>query len=125
MYAEFVKGTGCKQNEHNYKVFCNLEQMYMNTEMTKEEIYEYGKKLVDNSKSEEELRFEAELNERIAALEFDVVKYMHDAEMYDAWANEEATDSMWRKTYREDAKRNRRFAKETRAQIRTLKSFVA
>lgn len=50
MYSEFIEGTGCRQNEHNYKVFQNLEAMYINTDMSKEEIYEYGKKLVDNSK---------------------------------------------------------------------------
>ena len=60
MYSEFIKGTGCKANDHNYEVFQNLEAMYMNTDMTKEEIYEYGKKLVDNSKTAEELKWEAE-----------------------------------------------------------------
>ena len=65
MYSEFIAGTGCKENEHNYKVFCNLEAMYMNTDMSKAEIYEYGKKLVDNSKSERELRFEAKIKAEI------------------------------------------------------------
>lgn len=65
MYSEFVAGTGCKENDHNYKVFQNLEIMYMNSDMSKAEIYEYGKKLVDNSKSEEELRIEAEIKSEI------------------------------------------------------------
>ena len=65
MYSEFVAGTGCKDNAHNYKVFQNLEIMYMNSDMSKAEIYEYGKKLVDNSKSEEELRVEAEIKAEI------------------------------------------------------------
>lgn len=65
MYSEFVAGTGCKDNAHNYKVFQNLEAMYMNTDMSKTEIYEYGKKLVDNSKSEEELKVEAEIKAEI------------------------------------------------------------
>lgn len=72
MYSEFVIGTGCKENEHNYKVFCNLEVMYMNTDMSKSEIYEYGKKLVDNSKSEAELKLEAEIKERIANLKAEI-----------------------------------------------------
>lgn len=25
MYSEFIEGTGCKDNAHNYKVFCDLE----------------------------------------------------------------------------------------------------
>ena len=65
MYSEFVAGTGCKDNEHNYKVFQNLEVMYMHSDMTKDEIYEYGKKLVDNSKSEAELKVEAEIKAQI------------------------------------------------------------
>ena len=72
MYSEFVAGTGCKDNDHNYKVFKNLEAMYMNTEMSKQEVYEYGKKLVDNSKSEAELKVEAEVNERIANLKAEI-----------------------------------------------------
>ena len=59
MYCEFVAGTGCKDTPHNYKVFEDLEVMYMNSDLSKEQIYEYGKKLVDNSKTEKELAFEA------------------------------------------------------------------
>ena len=66
MYSEFVSGTGCNDNAHNYKVFKNLEVMYMNSDMSKQEVYEYGKKLVDNSKSEEILKLEAELKAKIA-----------------------------------------------------------
>lgn len=66
MYCEFISGTGCKDNSHNYEVFKNLEIMYMNSDMSKSEIYEYGKKLVDNSKSEQELKVEAELKANIA-----------------------------------------------------------
>lgn len=84
MYCEFVDGTGCKDNEHNYKVFQNLEIMYMNSNMSKAEIYEYGKKLVDNSKSEQELKLEAEIKERIDELkaeiksEQDYIKWKQD-----------------------------------------------
>ena len=55
LFSEFREGTGCKDNQHNHEVYKNLEIMYMNSDMTKEEIYEYGKKLVDNSKTVEEL----------------------------------------------------------------------
>lgn len=72
MYSEFVQGTGCKENDHNYKVFRNLEIMYMNSEMSKAEIYEYGKKLVDNSKSEAELKLEAEIKARIDGLKAEI-----------------------------------------------------
>lgn len=79
MYCEFIEGTGCKDNPHNYEVYKNLEVMYMNTDMSKAQVYEYGKKLVDNSKSPETLKLEAEikaeieeLRERIKSCESDI-----------------------------------------------------
>lgn len=72
LYSEFVENTGCKDNEHNYKVYRDLEVMYMNSDLSKEVIYEYGKKLVDNSKSAEEIaleqEIEAEINEHKATI---------------------------------------------------------
>lgn len=65
LYSEFVLGTGCKENDHNYEVYKNLEIMYMNSDMSKAEIYEYGKKLVDNSKTEEEIELERGIKEEI------------------------------------------------------------
>lgn len=49
LYSEFIEGTGCKSSAHNFKVFQDLEAMYMNSQLSKEQIYEYGKKLVDNN----------------------------------------------------------------------------
>ena len=66
LYGEFLKGTGCKDNETNYKVYKDLEIIYMNTDCTKEHIYEYGKKLVDNSKTAEEIAYEKQLKQEIA-----------------------------------------------------------
>lgn len=64
MYNEFIEGTGCKDNDHNYKVYKDLEIMYMNSDLTKQEIYEYGKKLVDNRKSQEQMMLENEIKEK-------------------------------------------------------------
>lgn len=75
LYNEFVEGTGCRDNDHNYKVYKNLEVMYMNTDMSKAEIYEYGKKLVDNSKSEAELKLEAEIKAEIAEHKNEIERY--------------------------------------------------
>lgn len=66
LYSEFIEGTGCKDNEKNYKVYKDLEIMYMNSNMSKSDIYEYGKKLVDNSKTEKELQLEQEIKEQVA-----------------------------------------------------------
>lgn len=71
LYNEFIEGTGCKDNRHNYKVYKDLEIMYMNSDMTKAEVYEYGKKLVDNNYKtpeqialEERITAEIEMHER-------------------------------------------------------------
>ena len=65
MYSEFVTGTGCKENNHNYNIFIKLEELYMNSDITKEEVYEFGKKLVDNSETEEEKALREEIERKI------------------------------------------------------------
>ena len=75
LYNEFIEGTGCKDNDYNYKVYKDLEIMYMNSNMSKSEIYEYGKKLVDNSKSEAQLKLEAEVKEQIEEHKEEIAKY--------------------------------------------------
>ena len=68
MYSEFAENVGCRDNEHNHKVFNDLEVLYMNSDISKEEIYEYGRKLVDNSKTDAELEIERNINGQIAEL---------------------------------------------------------
>lgn len=65
LFSEFQKGTGCKDNEHNHKVYKDLEAMYMNSDLSKQDIYEYGKKLVDNSKSEAQVAIEQKVKAEI------------------------------------------------------------
>ena len=65
LYSEFVAGTGCKDNEHNYKVYKDLEVMYMNSDMSKAEIYAYGAKLVDNSPSKAQAEAVAKISKQI------------------------------------------------------------
>lgn len=91
MYSEFIEGTQCKDNEHNYKVYRNLEVMYMNSDMSKAEIYEYGKKLVDNSKSEAELKLEAQIKAEIEEHKAEIATYkrwIEDNERMLAWWKE-------------------------------------
>ena len=75
LYNEFIEGTGCRDNDHNYKVYKDLEVMYMNSDMSKTQIYEYGKKLVDNSKSEKQLQFEAQIKEQIEKHKAEIARY--------------------------------------------------
>lgn len=50
-WMEFIKGTGCKATEYNYEVFKHLEEIYMISDVSKAQIYECGKALVDDSKA--------------------------------------------------------------------------
>lgn len=65
LFCEFVEGTGCRETDKNYQIYKELEIIYMHTDCTKEHIYEMGKKLVDNSKTERELEIEAEIKAEI------------------------------------------------------------
>lgn len=78
LYQEFVKGTGCKETDHNYQVYRDLEILYMNSDKTKDEIYEYGKKLVDNSKTEKELELEARIQAEIKSHQMMIEAYKND-----------------------------------------------
>lgn len=120
MYSEFVQGTGCKENEHNYKVFKNLEVMYMNTDMSNQEIYEYGKKLVDNSKSERELKFEAEVKERIETLKAEI----ESEKSYIEW-KQELLDIYNRDGDKEMAKLYRNTIKNAKERIKEIRREIA
>ena len=103
LYSEFVQGTGCRETDHNYKVYKDLEIMYMNSDMSKEQIYEYGKKLVDNSKTEAELKIEAEAKAEIETLKSEIEGGKRDIERYEAYIEIETDkDSlrMWKDSIR-------------------------
>ena len=80
LYSEFVEGTGCRENDYNYKVYKDLEVMYMNTELSKAEIYEYGKKLVDNSDTPEQLELKERIKQEIAGHKSQIESYKKDLE---------------------------------------------
>lgn len=120
LYNEFIEGTGCRDNEHNYKVYRDLEIMYMNSDLTKSQIYEYGKKLVDNSKTQKELEFEAEIKVEIATLKEDIESYKRQLEYEEAMLENEIKE-------KSDCKRMIRFYKDNikmaKNRIYTLKHF--
>lgn len=82
LYSEFIEGTGCRDKECNYKIYKDLEVLYMNSDISKEKIYEYGKKLVDNSKSDEEIKAEQELKEKIAEVKKEIKEYNDNIKYY-------------------------------------------
>lgn len=68
LYEEFREGTGCRDNQYNYKVYKDLEIIYMNSDITKNEIYEYGKKLVNNDLTDRQKEWNREMMEKIDEL---------------------------------------------------------
>lgn len=123
MYNEFVAGTGCKENEHNYQVFKNLEVMYMNTNMTKEEVYEYGKKLVDNSKSKEQIELENEIKEEINLCKRKYRCYKAESDIYKDRAKEEDNEER-KKYFKEESKRYMKIADGYKSEINSLKAIL-
>lgn len=120
LYSEFVAGTACKETEYNYRVYKNLEIMYMNSDLSKQEIYEYGKKLVDNSKTEKELAFEADIKEQIAqrkeAISFD----KRDISVWEGCLQTEV-DPYWIKTWKDNIKATKKNIKRLRTEIKELR----
>ena len=127
LYNEFVEGTGCRDNEHNYKVYKELEIIYMNTDCTKAHIYEMGKKLVDNSKSEAELKLEAEIKAEIAEHKAEIERYRgyieEDTLMMNYWKSHD--DREMSAQYRNGIKSWKLEIKKHRAQIAALKWVLA
>ena len=118
LYSEFVQGTGCKENDHNYKIYKRLELMYMADDtITKEEIYEYGKKLVDNSKSESELEVERQVKQLIDSYKGQI-KYYQELIKGDEFYLKAETDPYWINRYKSDIKYFKQQIKYYRSRIR-------
>lgn len=120
MYSEFAEAVGCKDNDHNHKVFRDLEIMYMNSDMSKAEIYEYGKKLVDNSKSEKELALEAEVKAEIENVKSEIESDKHWVSYYKGQKeyNKSVGDKFW-------TDENRRMERYYTEEIKKLRNRIA
>lgn len=118
LYSEFIEGTGCKANDKNYKVYRDLEILYMNSDLTKEEIYEYGKKLVDNSLTEEQVEWNKKIDEDIIWWKARVAEYKANIERY------QANLELW-KSWGEDTGMWKRFIKEDRATLRQAREKIS
>ena len=67
LYNEFLEGTGGHDNAHNYKLYKRLEIIYMTDDsISKSEIYDMGRKLIDNTPSKETQELIARLKGEIA-----------------------------------------------------------
>lgn len=119
LWDEFKAGTGCRDTEYNYNVYKDLEIIYMNADKTKAEIYEMGRKLVDNSKSAEQLRFEEDIKSQIRAareeIESNKTWIDYYTEMSKLWELEND---------RERAKDNKRMAKVYKQENKRLRGRI-
>lgn len=124
LYDEFIQGTGCKDNADNYKVYRDLEILYMNSDLTKEAIYEYGKKLVNNALTASQIAWNAEIDSKIAELTAAAEELKKDVakckELYEYYKENYYLDlaEMWKRDMKWTDKR----LKDCRRQIRELKS---
>lgn len=72
LYNEFIKNTGCRDTDQNFNIYKGLELVYMNTDLSKDEIYKLGKRLVNNGLTKEQQDHNSEIRSQIDAL-FDVI----------------------------------------------------
>ena len=118
MYSEFAEATKCRDNEFNHKVFERLELIYMNDDsMSKEEVYEWGKKLVDNSKTESELELERQLRKEIAELKDSIEYEKKTIEMYKGFLNDVFNTPEETKEYKRQIKLRREWIAEYKNRI--------
>ena len=112
LYDEFVQGTGCRETEHNYKVYKDVEVIYMNSDMTKEEAYTIGKMRVNNSLTEDE-------EERLKVLKADIVRY----EQYIADSNNYYYYGTWEQVLGQHKQREQDI-KDYKAEIKQIKEEI-
>lgn len=124
LYSEFAAATGCKDNEHNHKVYKDLEILYMNSTLSKADIYEYGMKLVDNSKSEQEIEIEERIKAEIQRYRDEIQELKKDIE----WRQEvlaEEPNPAYKSIWRDEIKWRKEQIKRNRQQIKSLRWVIA
>lgn len=68
LYNEFIENTGCRDTDQNFNIYKGLELVYMNTDLSKDEIYKLGKRLVNNGLTKEQQNHNAAIRSQIDAL---------------------------------------------------------
>lgn len=111
LYSEFVENTGCRENDYNYTVYKRLELAYMNDDtFSKQEVYEWGKRLVNNDLTPEQKALNEEIRQAISVLNDDLTQAKYYLDRYKEYARTSYT--------RED----RRYWNE---QVRTQQEYIA
>lgn len=129
LYQEFLEGTDGKDNQFNYQIYKELEIIYMNTDCTKQHIYDLGKKLIDNTwkteeQKQEEERITKQINEEIENLEF-LNRTLKEDIAYKKYLAETETDPAYKKVWKGQAKYYREEIKANKNRIEALKWVIA
>lgn len=125
LYTEFLEGTGCRDNDHNYKIYKQLEIIYMNDESTtKADIYEYGKKLVDNSKPHEIIDLENQILADIESDKRQIKELTEDINRIKGYIENEL-DPLWKKSWRNDIKWRKQDIARLKTHIKLSKLILA
>lgn len=122
LWHEFIAGTGCRDTEHNHGIYKDLEIMYMNSDMSKEKIYEYGRKLVDNSLTESEQEHNAGIMSQIEDMKNEIKGLKESAASDAAYAKHQGPE--WAAYYKASAKEKRKAAKALRDQVKMYQALI-
>jgi len=124
MYSEFVENTGCRDNDYNREVFRKLEIVYMNDEsMSKAEVYEWGKKLVNNDLTDEQKEWNQDRKTEIKFLTMSAEEWKERLVNYRDYARSSVT-SEDRKYWNEEVKYCQDKIKIIRVEIRHQKELI-
>lgn len=122
LWHEFIAGTGCRDTEYNYQVYKDLEIMYMNSDMSKGKIYEYGRKLVDNSLTEAEQEHNAGIVSQIEDMKNEIKSLRESAASDTAYAAHQGPE--WAAYYKASAKEKRKAARALREQVKLYQALI-
>lgn len=126
LYEEFIEGTGCRDNSDNFKIYKDLEIIYMNSDISKQEIYEYGKKLVNNDLTEKQKDWNRQMDEAIEDLRSRMEDWKdmlsRDEETRDYWKRQGEEFKDLYKRYREDVRIDKDEIRRIKIEINKYKS---
>lgn len=126
LYSEFIENVGCKQTAYNYLVYKNLEALYMeNDSLTKADIYETAKTLVDNSETEAEKKFRQKLEKEIAEVKADIEYWTEDNKYYEQRIEENIYGIFDNKIYKGKIKENKKYIKTLKSKLSRLKMVLS
>lgn len=127
LYSEFLENTKAKDTAYNYRVYRQLEALYMeNDSITKADLYTAAMKLIDNSPTEAEKEAEklkAEARKQSEESKSIIDHYNERIETYKLYM--EISDPGEAKSYKESIKAYKEQIKKEKAWIAKQKFFLS